>query len=111
MIDLYAKTIISGQQSTYRHLTTHVSPLLADSGLSTVGQGIKVGLSAVEDVCRYVRPDAITARGVGVLPHGPGGRAVGQRGLGNRPVVRKLQLYWANAVVDPMHWSRNDFWV
>ena len=34
MIALFAKTIIPGQQGTYRHLTTRVSHLLADSGLS-----------------------------------------------------------------------------
>jgi hypothetical protein len=32
MIDLFAKTIIPGQQGTYRHLTTRVFQLFADSG-------------------------------------------------------------------------------
>jgi hypothetical protein len=32
MIDLVAKTIIPGQQGTYRHLTARVSALIADSG-------------------------------------------------------------------------------
>jgi len=36
VIDLYVKTIIPGQQGTYRHLTTRVSPLLADSGQNKV---------------------------------------------------------------------------
>jgi hypothetical protein len=35
MIDLFARTIIPGQQGTYRHLTTRVSPLLAESGLTS----------------------------------------------------------------------------
>jgi hypothetical protein len=35
MIDLVAKTIIPGQQGTYRHLTARVSALIADSGLSS----------------------------------------------------------------------------
>jgi transposase-like protein len=32
MIDIFAKTIIPGQQGTSRQLTTRVSPLPADSG-------------------------------------------------------------------------------
>jgi hypothetical protein len=36
MIDLVAKTIIPGQQGTYRHLTARVSALIADSGLTAL---------------------------------------------------------------------------
>ena len=36
MIDLVAKTIIPGHQGTYRHLTTRVFPLFADSGQTLV---------------------------------------------------------------------------